>query len=496
MDIKKLNKIENLAINLDLISVYDIERHSAIELIYVIAKKMNELIEYYYGMEVELKGEDENLHTIIEGVNADLEELRLEVESMQYGLFGDQVSTASFGIEEGHNVDINLNTQKFQQMIDYCAENNKVIVFPSGDYLIGSLDLGVKNNITIKGASSPFATFAQKDIETGDIIDNYTRIIYAGLGGSTMFNHQSCILILENIAFYNLGKDSNGNFEDNHPAKKCILMQHVRSADAAKNIEKGKCFAMNCGFYGWKVVFGSDYTLQHLEEEWGTGLLASEYEYFKQSCVLATRCRFTRNGVAINQSVDGRFDDCSFNKNDYAIVLRENSGFTTIDGCRIEWNDYIGIYCDGAHEVTVSDCEFDCNGYAGLYAINNTHSNFNGIFRRNGRMLPSAETNPEIKTDHENNVHVYANGNIRCNFIGCNTMAKATLDTGSAPERPSNCMTFTNNIDCIITNNNLTGCTKLDLTDANVFTDNVNCIVDNNLMVKTRVYDDEGKEIY
>lgn len=387
------------------------------------------------------------------------------------------ISVEEFGIKEGFDVNVELNTQRFQEMINYC-KNDKVIVFPAGDYVFNSVNLGEKNNITIKGASSPFASFAQKDIYTGAFIDNFTRIISNADPGENFFNHKSCILILEDIAFYNLKKDEHGNFTQEE-AKTNILMQHTRSEDAMKNIEKGKAFCFNSSFYGWKVTFGSDFTFKHLEDEWGTGKAEEEYEYFKQSCVVASRCRFTRNGIAINQSVDGRLIDCSFNKNDYAIVLRENSGFTTISNCRIEWNNYNGIYSEKAHEVTLSNCEFDCNGYAGLYAVENTNSNYSGIFRRNGaKVIGETEL---TRNDYINNVHIYAKGNINCNFLGSNTTVKATSDVGAAPERPTNATNFSENVNCIIALNNLCGCTKKDKNDANKFENNVDCIIKDNM---------------
>lgn len=395
------------------------------------------------------------------------------------------VNAVAFGIKEGFDVNVEENTRLFQELINHCADS-KVIVFPSGNFVFNSVNLGEKRNITIKGASSPFASFAQKNIYTGAFIDEFTKIYCNAPSGETFFNHKSCVLILENIAFYNVKKDSNGNFTQTE-AKKNIFMQHTRSEDATKNVEKGKAFCFNTAFYGWKVVFGSDFTFQHLEDEWRTGLVQSEYEYFKQSCVVASRCRFTRNGVAINQSVDGRLVDCSFNKNDYAIVLRENSGFTTISNCRIEWNNYNGIYCDKAHDVTVSNCEFDCNGWAGLYATNNTESNFNGVFRRNGAKIETLDDGSH-QNDFTKNVHIYANGNLNCNFIGSNTVVKPISDVASAPERPSNCSNFTNNKNCIVSLNNLAGCTKKDKTNANCFDGNINCIIDNNILVGRESY--------
>lgn len=386
------------------------------------------------------------------------------------------INALSFGIKEGRNVDVVENTRCFQEAIDYC-KNDKVLVFPSGEFIFNSVNLGERNNITIVGASSSFATFAQKNIYTGAITDTLTKIICNAPTGETFFNHKSCVLIMKDIAFYNLKKDSSGNFTTEE-AKTNILMQHTRSADQNKNTEKGKVFLTNCAFFGWKVCFGSEFTFQHLEDEWETGKRESDYEYFKQSCVMASRCRFTRNGVAINQSVDARIIDCSFNKNDYAIVFRENSGFSTVSNCRIEWNIYNGIYCEKAHEVTVADCEFDCNGYAGLYAVENTNSNFNGVFRRNGAKVDTTDENRE---DYINNVHIYARGNVNCNFVGSNTTVKPISDVGSAPERPSNCSNFSENINCVISMNNLTGCTKSDKKQANKFENNIECIIENNM---------------
>lgn len=386
------------------------------------------------------------------------------------------INVLSFGVKEGKDVDVVENTRCFQQAIDHC-KNDKVIVFPSGEFVFNSVDLGEKNNITIIGASSSFATFAQKNIYTGKITDTLTKIICNANAGETFFNHKSCILIAKNVAFYNLKKDAQGRFTDEE-AKTNIFMQHTRSENQSKNTEKGKVFLTDCAFFGWKVCFGGEFTFQHLEDEWGTGRQESDYEYIKQSCVMANRCRFTRNGVAINQSVDARIIDCSFNKNDYAIVFRENSGFSTVSNCRIEWNIYNGIYCEKAHEVTVSDCEFDCNGYAGLYAVENTNSSFNGVFRRNGAKVESSD---EGREDYINNVHIYAKGNVNCNFIGSNTTVKPISDVGSAPERPTNCSNFSDNIGCVVSMNNLTGCTKKEKRDANKFVNNVDCIIEDNM---------------
>lgn len=389
------------------------------------------------------------------------------------------ISVYAYGIKEGLNVDVVENTRNFQRMINECA-NNKVIVFPAGDFVFNEINLGEKNNISIMGVSNSFASMANKDINTAAITNTFTRIICNSDKGKTFFNHKSCVLVLSDISFYNLKKDVNGTFLE-EPAKTNILMQHTRSATADRNTEKGKVFATNCGFFGWKVCFGSEFTLQDLENELGSGLVEGNYDYLKQTCVVANRCRFTRNAVPINLNVDGRLVDCSFNSNDYAMIFRQSSGFTTIDSCRIEWNNRNGIYAEKAHDITISNSEFDRNGKAGLYIVDCTNSNVNGgVFRRNGAKVTGDTA--VIRDDYENNVHIYARNNVNCNFIGVNTVVKAILDTGASAERPTNCSGFFSNRNCIISLNNFTGCTKGDKADANKFNSNTTCVIENNII--------------
>lgn len=390
------------------------------------------------------------------------------------------INVTDYGVVEGLNADAKTNTTAFQSILDTYGDT-KVILFPKGDFVLNpNINLGEQRNITIEGFSSSFASFSQKNIYTGKIKDTFTRIICAKNTNATFFTHKNCVLTMRNIGFYN-ATINDGSFDLNTEAKTNVFMQHTVTEGVGNNVEKGKVFITDCAFFGWKVVFGNGFTMQHLEDEWGTGKSESNYSFFKQSCVIANRCRFTRNGVGINQSVDARLIDCSFNKNDYAIVFRKDSGFSSVIGCRIEWNNYNGIYLKEAHDVTISNCEFDCNGYAGLYAYSNTNSNFiNNMFRRNGANIPN-ETNESHKLDYINNVHIYAYGNINCNFTGNNTLEKTISDVGSALTRPSNCVGFDSNENCIISMNNLQGCTKGNKLDGSLIQNNIGCVIANNI---------------
>jgi parallel beta-helix repeat protein len=397
-----------------------------------------------------------------------------EIANIQLGGNDNYINVLDYGVKEGLDVDAKTNTTAFQSILDTYGDT-KIILFPPGNFIFNPVDLREQRNITIEGFSSSFASFSQKNIYTGKITDTFTKIICAKNTDATFFKHKNCVLVMRNLGFYNVLINGT-SFDLQTPAKTNVFMQHTVTDGAGNNVEKGKAFITDCAFFGWKVVFGNGFTMQHLEDEWGTGKSESKYDFFKQSCVMANRCRFTKNGVGVNQSVDARLIDCSFNKNDYGIVFRKNSGFSSVIGCRIEWNNYNGIYVKEAHDVTISECEFDCNGYAGLYVEGNTNSNFNNnVYRRNGAKIENTGT------DYINNVHIYAYNNTDCNFIGNNTLAKTTSDVGSALTRPSNCVGFDSNINCIISMNNFQGCTKSNKLDGSLIKNNVNCVIVNNI---------------
>ena len=63
------------------------------------------------------------------------------------------INAVGYGIKEGFNVDVTQNTTLFQNLINYCG-SDKVIYFPSGNYVFNSVNLGEKRNITIKNATT------------------------------------------------------------------------------------------------------------------------------------------------------------------------------------------------------------------------------------------------------------------------------------------------------------------------------------------------------
>ena len=388
----------------------------------------------------------------------------------------DCVSVAEFGILPGTNVDIVENTRRFQEMIDFC-KNTKTIVFPSGMFVFNEVDLGTENTISIRGTASSFASFANRS-DNDAIRDQFTRIICNADSGKTFFNNRHCVLILENIAFYNYAKDDiiDGVFIP-APAMSNTFMQHTRAEDTGSG-KTGKVFCHNSAFYGWKVVFGNEFTMPHVENEIGSGLAVPDasVEYVKTSCVTASYCRFENNAVSINNPYDSSITHCTFSGGIYAIMLNDFGGNTSILGCRIERMRFNGMRCENVYNVLVDNCEFVYNGRAGIYARLTKNSNFSGMFIANGIGVED-----ELDNEHENNftenVHLCILESSNCIFTKINTYAGLDPNGAAYSERPSNSVAFNNNESCIICMNNFAGCGKENKEDGCSFESNKFCSI-------------------
>ena len=376
------------------------------------------------------------------------------------------VRVEKLGVVPGTSGNPQENARIIQEYINR-TNGDCILVFDNDIYLVDSIDFGTKRNITLCGFSSSFASTMNKNINTGKITDTFTKIVSCCPPGETLFKHNNCVFVFDKLGFY--GYEENSGLGTGY--KKPIFLLSV----STENTTKGKVFATDCCFYGFKVAFGDKYTYTHLEREFGTNLPAPSK--LQQTCVVANRCRFLHNGIAINQNVDGRLVDCSFNKNDYAMVFRQSSGFSTISSCRIEWNNCIGVCAEQAHDITVTSCEFDRNGQNGIYISKCLNSNFSdNVFRRNGAM---DELDP---SNYEYNSHIFFYQNTNCMLSSNTTVAKHTLDTSSGGKtRPSNVSSIEGNESCIIVNNMLVGCTKSDKLLANRLSGNTNCVIKNNI---------------
>lgn len=214
-----------------------------------------------------------------------------------------EVNVTAHGFQIGINANVEQNTSIIQSLIN--QYNDLVLYFPSGISKIGQLNLGSEKNITFRGKSSSFATSVNKSTSTPKVVDTYSQI-FVNLGANAPWiKHQNCTIIFDKISVINGQIDSQSSIE----YTKNNLMIETQT-----NELKGKVFAFDCSFIDWKSLGGD------------IGILDKE-EDILQSCWLATRCRFRNNTIALAQLVDGRVTDCSFNKNEYAILMKKAVDF-------------------------------------------------------------------------------------------------------------------------------------------------------------------------
>ena len=404
---------------------------------------------YKISDNVDLDIDDSYVHGLSNSLKAEL-------------IIEDHVNVKSLGAKGDGVTD---DTEFIQKGINGLS-NTKVLMFPEGEYLCSRLIIGDSKNITFRGVSDNRGAFLNKSIG-----DTYSKIIAYNLEENEgLIEQTNSMIMLENLGFYN-ALDNTGELY-----RKNVLVEPKVSA------EKGKFFLTNCQFYGWKTVFGC------LEEVDYGGANDSKTDLL-QSCVLATGCRFSHNRIALSQLVDSRIIDCSFNKNDYAIVMRKSAGITTISNCRIEWNTYNGIYVYQSHDLTIADNEFDRHGYAGLYVRKASNTKVTGnTFRRSGAYKDSTGAGL-ANDDYTHNVQMYISECKESAFSNNITKYQKEFDgTISGRTVPYNCSSFNGNTSCSITGNVLLGGygKKNDPALINNFSDNKQCVVSDNILIEER----------
>lgn len=360
------------------------------------------------------------------------------------------IDVETLGFKEGANSNKELNTKLIQTAID--NHNDLVLYFPSGINKLGHLNLGTDKNITFRGKSSSFATSVNKSVSNPRIIDTYTRIVIND-ENEYWLEHDNCTIIFDKISIMNCEIDESGKTT---PLKKMTLVK------TNANPTKGKVFATESSFIGWKNVGGDRDAL-------------TKNENLLNSCWLTSRCRFTENEVALSQLVDSRIIDCSFNKNDWGIVLKGTAGFSTIMNNRLEWNKKNGIFVSGGHEINIVDNEFDRNLLAGCYIQKSINGSLmHNTFRRNGALDTLA------KDDYENNVHYVVKDCDNFKIKDNTTRAMQILDTDTGGKtRPSNVCQVVNNNHLIFKDNDLLGCTRTNKLEGSISENNTNSIIDN-----------------
>lgn len=347
-------------------------------------------------------------------------------------------------------------TSLLQTIVNTATTEHKKIVFGKGTFIIsGTISCPDNCIIEIEGNSDAFANSMQRYSSSlngtslwYENVNNETLILYSG--DDTLFKHpggtgKGTIFKFRNISFRNAANDTS-----NYILKARVVGQQTVNASS-----KGKVYAENCLFSGFKVGFGDKYVTNELETSLNTldgREVAVKPTTLEKCCFVGFKCRFVACGCAINLGVDSRIIDCSFNSGWYGIVFQSDSGISTISNCRLEWLKLNAIYADSCHDITIIGNEFDRIGWAGVHFNNCTKSNIcSNVFRRCG-----ADSNYDY-TALTKNIQIYIDG-CTGGVINSNvTIAKAITDNGGI-QRPSNSICIRNNTSITVIGNDFTGC--------------------------------------
>ena len=377
------------------------------------------------------------------------------------------INVRDFGVL-GNGTD---ETEKIQLAFD-SLQLGQTLYFPIGDYRTRGIIFKNKNGydiVKIKGANSK--QFTEDGLEDNPR-ENCTSITYIGDNNGFLFDKlNTCTnsrrVIVKDILFKGSETINDIRYQQNG------FIYHGRNGSV--NGIYPNVYATNCKFWGFKTVAGE-------YQAYDNGKDGDLREDIEQTNIYATRCQFTRNKHALSNIIDSYVNKCVFNLNDVAIILRKWGFANRIIDNRIEWNKEYGIYVYQG-ESLIENNEFDRSGYAGLYMKKSKSSIVIGNkFLRNGAFENSTGSggSPNL-IDGLQNVHVVFSENEDCIFNGNVTREERQWDNGSGDVVPLKCSTFTNNLDCVIKDNVLTGgfIKYSDASILNNFENNKYCLIDN-----------------
>lgn len=329
-----------------------------------------------------------------ENINAagtgEIDKLKEDLADLEPGVMAKLSSSAA------ENASILLNA------IEEAHVKGTFVQIPAGEFVFtSSVAIPADYLVAIVGAEDAYAASMSREDVNGEKhpAHNGSCLIYRG--DSRLFtNSDNVILSLKNLMLLN--ERSDGTYQKTG---------RVFGQSAVNHSTKGKVYVENCCIAGWKYAFGN--------------VATSEF-----SCVVAERTRFSYCISGIDNNVDGRIIDCSFNKCTNAMRFNGDTGFTTISNTRIEWCEESGILItsNGVHDVTIANCEFDRCGNAAITATGGKRITVIGnMFRRNGCSM-------------ETGYHLDFNGASDLVIVSNNTRYMEILDTaGEHPKKPELC---------------------------------------------------------
>ena len=432
MNQNTVEKLQNLAVSLQWVTVEDMKRYTLPQLVTMIANKMNELINEVSRFEdmvfENVKNQNEKIQYLLgEGLHLEVCEVfsgwmndgtfdtlinhsvlksvneRIDETNTQLSHLNDKTNSVTINaLYPPHQLNpcygdgVNDDSQNLQSMIDFLDENGGgVIQIPRGVYIVG--DINIKSGVSIQGMSN-LSTYMGV---------SHPVILRAKSGCETIIN-----------GFNSNASNISGIMFDGNNQSSCGII-------------RGSFFTIeNCHFINCKWALGNGIALQ-------TFIIQNN--------------KFNSNQVAIWSVVDSRVINNTINANGMGIKLGNGSNDNIITSNKIEWNNTIGIEMYQCHNNSISNNIIDRQGQQGIdiRGCGNCTLSSN-VFRRNGA---STGDNLNIKT------HIRSEGNERIVITGNVTIASNTQDDGSGLVEPPYSIIDYSNVDMLIVGNQLKGCT-------------------------------------
>ena len=432
--------------SLGIITACDVERYTATELLIMIIKRLNKVIDITKHQQEILTGLiTDGVQNVLVEIIQDLLDSGQLSDLVVEGLTHAKERTRIFNVKVDGNAkgDGETDDTKAIQDIMDIIPDGWTIYFPKGKYHVNQLiikgHLNLTNTLIFKGD-----TEITNNQASGWIGGGCSEIAYIGSPNTPLFitdanvNKQPTIR-MEHLVF--LG--TSGNSESSDYQTKRLM---YNESDIAEHLrcQWAIVYAKECRFWGFLTPFG-EYSEPTYTDEGDTR------EDLHQICLYADRCEFLSNKVGLCQLIDSEITNCRFASNERGIILKKWGFATRIVNNRIEWNNKEGIFIDKGQAI-ISNNEFDRNGYAGLYIVHSENSVIsNNKFLRNG----AHET--ETLVDKKNNAHLIAKHCVSCTFTGNTTRIGQQWDDGSGENRPHRGAYFDSPDQCVIVGNVFNG---------------------------------------
>lgn len=393
IDVKKIKQIEDLAINLGVVSVYDLDTYSLLELVYMIAEKVNEIIKEMLRFETDITN---NLVAIITRLEKLLtEELASGIVDqltkwLDDGTLGDIInntlfqeinnrlsacendikilrnSLATFNIADFNHVDGDNITETIK-LIMSIAEEGDIIYIPTGTYIINE-PIELLSNMTLKGKS--YRKSILKGVNSGCLTINGESILKPNTKGHKQgINVNNISLYVEDESFHIIQVSACSH----------ITFQNVYLFGTTKSavdcVEFFDIRWINCWFY-WCGDYEGNYPVINFRNEEG-------YEYNNNHYFFG--CMFESNRGQIiridaEHNTEFKFVSCKFENVESSVehITLKNCGAVAFLDCmfsaqgRNNINFETMIAIENAWGITIQGTIYkwdDLNGGRTNYAI-------------------------------------------------------------------------------------------------------------------------------